>query len=57
MLQLMLYKYMLEKNYNCVVERMFLLILHPSQVSYIKEEIVNYPPLINNIVDYRIKTK
>lgn len=53
----MLYKYMLEKNYNCVVERMFLLILHPSQVSYIKEEIVNYPPLINNIVDYRIKTK
>ena len=56
-IQLMLYKYMLEKNYNCVVERMFLLILHPSQVSYIKEEILNYPPLINNIVDYRIKTK
>ena len=52
-IQLMLYKYILENNYNITIDRMFLLLLHPSQKSYIKEEIINYKPLINNIIMYR----
>jgi hypothetical protein len=56
-IQLMLYKYILEKDYNIKVEKMFLLKLHSSQSTYIREEVINYPSFINKIVEYRLKHK
>lgn len=52
-IQLMLYKYILETNYGIKVSKMFLLLLHPSNESYIRHEIITYEPLLNNIIMYR----
>lgn len=38
-LQLNIYKYLLERNYNVVVEKMSLVILHPDQKKYIEIEV------------------
>lgn len=54
-IQLMIYKYILEKNYNIKVKQLFLLLLHPNLNNYIQEEIFYYPYLMENIVKERIK--
>lgn len=54
-IQLMLYKYILEKNYNIIIERMFLLLLNSDNPTYLREEVINYLPFINKIVQYRLQ--
>lgn len=56
-IQLMLYKYILEKNYNVSVDKMYLLLLHPSQTKYHKEEIKTYQPLLDSIIKERMLNK
>ena len=38
-IQLCSYKHILEKHYNVVIDAMFIILLHPSQRTYLKEEI------------------
>ena len=54
-IQLWLYKYILEKNYNVTVQKMYLVLLHPSQNTYIREEIKTYQPLLDSIIKERMK--
>jgi len=52
-LQLMLYKYIIEKNYGLIVDKMYLLLLHPSLNNYFREEIKTYQPFIKSIYLFR----
>lgn len=52
-IQLMLYKYIIEKNYGLIVCKMYLLLLHPSQDNYIREEIKTFQPLIDAVILHR----
>lgn len=50
--QLMLYKYILENSYGYIVDKMLIILLHPSQENYIIEEINDCPQIFNNIIQY-----
>jgi hypothetical protein len=55
-IQLCLYKYMLEQKYNVIIDKMYLVVLHPNQEKYNRIEIVwdtNTQKLINGIIEYR----
>jgi hypothetical protein len=56
-IQLWLYKYILEKNYSVIVDKMYLLLLHPTQNTYIREEIKTYQPLLDSIIKERMLNK
>lgn len=53
MIQLSLYKYILEKHYDIVVLGMFIIVLHPDQETYIKIDMCPKPGFIESILDYR----
>lgn len=53
MIQLALYKYILEKHYDVVVLGMFIIVLHPDQETYIKIDMCPKPGFIESILDYR----
>jgi len=53
-LQLGIYKYMMEKNYGMIVKDCFLVILHPSQESYIKIQTRNMDEYVRKIFQMRI---
>jgi len=55
-LQLSIYKYILEKNYNVIIDKMFLIVLHPNQKHYIKEEVVWNDKFMNGVIEF-IKTQ
>ena len=52
-IQLCLYKYILEKNYNVIIDEMWLVLLHPNQETFIKENVIWYPPMMDGILKYR----
>lgn len=54
-MQLRIYKLILERNYNVVVVDMYLIILHPNQKKYIKVSITCTPLEIARIIRYRRK--
>lgn len=51
-LQLNLYKYILEKKYNIFIESMNLVCLHPSNDTYIIEQVPNLQPLIQKMLNH-----
>ena len=55
-LQLNMYKYILEKNYNIAINKMYLVVLHPVYNTYQKIEVPTMANAINSIVKY-YKTK
>lgn len=57
LIQLCIYKYILEKHYDVIIDAMFLVILHPDQKQYIKKEIkwdVHAQKFIAGIIQHRI---
>lgn len=57
LIQLCIYKYILEKHYDVIIDAMFLVILHPDQKQYIKKEIkwdVHTQKFIDGIIQHRI---
>jgi coproporphyrinogen III oxidase len=56
-LQLNLYKYILEKNYNMKIGGMFLIILHPKNDNYIVEYVNDMGKDIHDIINYRASKK
>jgi len=56
-LQLNMYKYILEKNYNIEIESMNLVCLHPSNDSFIIEPVPNLQYRIQRMLDYYILNK
>jgi hypothetical protein len=54
-IQLCLYKYMLEAEYDVVIDAMFLVVLHPSQEHYILEEVVWDRPMMDGIIAHRLE--
>lgn len=55
-IQLSLYKYMLELNYNVVIDAMWIVVLHPDQVHYIREVVEWNDRLMQDILQYRRDT-
>ncbi len=55
-LQLNMYKYILENNYNITINKMYLVVLHPTYNAYQKIEVPSMKNAINTIVGY-CKTK
>jgi hypothetical protein len=53
-LQLNLYKYMLEKNYNLIVESMTMYVFHPDNDTYLEFPVKNYQRLILKMIQLRI---
>ncbi len=51
-LQQSLYKYILEKNYDLQVSKMYLVVIHPDYERYIKVEV----PYLKNYVEYMLNT-
>ena len=51
-LQQSLYKYILEKNYDLHVSKMYLVVIHPEYERYIKVEV----PYLKNYVEYMLNT-
>lgn len=51
-----MYKYILEKNYNIAINKMYLVVLHPVYNTYQKIEVLTMANAINSIVKY-YKTK
>ncbi len=51
-LQQSLYKYILEKNYDLKVSKMYLVVIHPDYERYIKVEV----PYLKNYVEYMLNT-
>ena len=51
-LQQSLYKYILEKNYDLQVSKMYLIVIHPDYERYIKVEV----PYLKNYVEYMLNT-
>jgi hypothetical protein len=47
-----LYKYILEKNYDLHVSKMYLVVIHPEYERYIKVEV----PYLKNYVEYMLNT-
>lgn len=56
-IQLNLYKYLLEKNYDMSIERMTLVILHPNQDSYIMLDVNDIQPLIVQALEVRLQER
>lgn len=56
MIQLSLYKYILEKNYNVIILRMFIIVLHPNQSNYLKVDMQPPVNFIESIIAYRRRT-
>lgn len=56
-LQLNLYKYILEKNYNMKIGGMFLIVLHPKNDNYLVEYVNDMGKEIKDIIKYRVSTK
>lgn len=56
MIQLNLYKYILEKNYNVVILRTFIIVLHPEQEHFIKIDMNPPPGFMESIIEYRRQT-
>lgn len=56
MIQLNLYKYILEKNYNVVILRTFIIVLHPDQDTFIKIDLNPPPGFMESIIEYRRQT-
>ena len=55
-LQLNMYKYILEKNYNIAINKMYLVVLHPVYNTYQKIEVPSMGKAVHSIVEY-YKTK
>ena len=55
-IQLNMYKYILENNYNITINKMYLVVLHPAYNAYQKIEVPSMENAINTIVGY-CKTK
>ena len=55
-LQLNMYKYILENNYNIAINKMYLVVLHPTYNAYQKIEVPSMEKAISTIVGY-CKTK
>jgi hypothetical protein len=51
--QLCLYKYILEKNYNVIIDEMYLIILHHDQKEFIKKDIPWVDQFMNDLIAYR----
>ena len=54
-LQLSLYKYILEKNYNFIVDAMYVILLHEDNITYIMHEIIWNEENILLLIDNRMK--
>lgn len=54
-LQLNIYKYLLEKNYNMIIERMTLVILHPNQDDYLMFEVSDLQPEVQRAMEERLR--
>lgn len=54
-LQLNMYKFLLEKNYNISIESMHLLVMHPRYNQYQKYDIMDMSSDIFKIIEYRTK--
>ncbi len=55
-IQLCLYKLLLEKSYNVVIDEMFLLVLHPNQEGYLKKRVYWDDHRMQELVKYRRRT-
>lgn len=55
-LQLNMYKYILEKNYGIAINKMYLVVLHPTYNTYQKIEVPSMEKAIHSILEY-YKTK
>jgi hypothetical protein len=53
-LQLNLYKYILEKHYDFIVESMTMYVFHPDNNSYLEFPVQDYQPLISKMIQLRI---
>lgn len=55
-IQLSLYKYILEKYYNVVIDAMYLVVLHPNQTRFICMPVQweYLKPTFEKIIDYRL---
>ena len=51
-LQLNMYKYILEKNYNIAINKMYLVVLHPVYNTYQKIEVPTMTNVVNSIIEY-----
>ena len=51
-LQLNMYKYILEKNYNIAINKMYLVVLHPVYNTYQKIEVPTMTNVVNSIIGY-----
>ena len=51
-LQLNMYKYILEKNYNIAINKMYLVVLHPVYNTYQKIEVPTMTNVVNSIIRY-----
>jgi hypothetical protein len=54
-LQLNLYKYLLEKNYDLIVQNMTIYVFHPNNDSYLDYEVKDYQFLIHQMIAKRIE--
>lgn len=58
-IQLCIYKYILERDYDVIIDRMYLVILHPNQKKYIKREIkwdAHTQIFIAGVIQHRLNT-
>jgi hypothetical protein len=53
LVQLCIYKMILEKYYNVIIDDMFLLFLHPTQSSYISYPVLWHQPFMDSLIQFR----